>query len=41
VIDSSLEPGVRYRGEFSIPELRGTRIPVIVKRRSPEAKVEA
>jgi hypothetical protein len=41
VIDSSLEPGVRYRGEFSIPELRGTRIPVIVKRRSTEAKVEA
>jgi hypothetical protein len=41
VIDSSLEPGVRYRGEFSIPELRGTRIPVIIKRRSTEAKVEA
>jgi hypothetical protein len=41
VIDPSLEPGVRYRGEFSIPELRGTRIPVIVKRRSTEAKVEA
>ena len=41
VIDSSLEPGVRYRGEFSIPELRGTRIPVIVKRRPAEAKVEA
>jgi hypothetical protein len=41
VIDPSLEPGVRYRGEFSIPELRGTRIPVIVKRRSTDAKVEA
>jgi len=41
VIDPSLEPGVRYRGEFSIPELRGTRIPVIVKRRSTESKVEA
>ena len=41
VIDPSLEPGVRYRGEFSIPDLRGTRIPVIVKRRSIDAKVEA
>ena len=41
VIDPSLEPGVRYRGEFSIPDLRGTRIPVIVRRRSAEAKVEA
>ena len=42
------ERGNRYvagrgplRGEFSIPEMRGTRIPVIVKRRSTEAKVEA
>lgn len=33
VIDSSLEPGVRYRGELSIPELQGTRVPAIVRRR--------
>jgi hypothetical protein len=33
VIDPSLEPGARYRGELSIPELGGTRVPLIVRRR--------
>ena len=32
VIDSSLEAGVRYRGELLIPELQGTKIPFIVRR---------
>jgi hypothetical protein len=33
VIDTSLEPGVRYSGEFTIPELAGTRIPIVLRRR--------
>ena len=33
VISDSLEPGVRYRGEFTIPELPGTHIPIVVRRR--------
>jgi hypothetical protein len=32
-IDDSLEPDVRYQGELSVPELTGTRIPVILRRR--------
>jgi hypothetical protein len=38
VIDPSLEPDARYRGELSIPELGGTRIPVIIRRRPGAAK---
>jgi hypothetical protein len=33
VIDPALEIGVRHRGEFLIPELLGTRIPFVVRRR--------
>jgi hypothetical protein len=32
-IDETLEPGVRYRGEISVPELSETRIPIVVRRR--------
>jgi hypothetical protein len=34
LINRSLARGVSYRGELSIPELGGTRIPVIVRRRA-------
>jgi hypothetical protein len=34
VIDATLEPGVRYAGQFTIPELTGTRIPVVLRRRA-------
>ncbi len=33
-IDSSLEPDVRYQGFLSIPELPGSKIPAIIRRRS-------
>ena len=32
-IDETLEPGIRYRGEISVPELSETRIPIVVCRR--------
>ncbi len=32
-VDETLEPGVRYRAEISIPELSETRIPLVVRRR--------
>jgi hypothetical protein len=32
-IDPALEPGVRYSGEFAVPELPGTRIPIVIRRR--------
>lgn len=32
-IDATLEPGVRYTGEFAVPELSGTRIPIVLRRR--------
>lgn len=32
-IDDTLEPGVRYAAEISIPKLSGARIPLIVRRR--------
>lgn len=41
VIDDSLEPEVRYRGEFTIPELSGTPIPIILRRRSSQDKAAA
>ena len=31
--DEALEPGVRYRGEISIPGLSGIRVPIVVRRR--------
>jgi len=34
VITDELEPGVRYQGELTIPALRGTRIPIVLRRRS-------
>jgi hypothetical protein len=35
-IDTSLEPGVRYRAEISIPGLSGVRVPIAVRRRPDE-----
>lgn len=37
VIPDFLTPGVSYAGEIAIPELKGTAIPLIVRRLSPEA----
>jgi hypothetical protein len=39
-VDDSLEPDVRYQGEFSVPELTGTRIPVVLRRR-PDAPMRS
>jgi hypothetical protein len=33
-IDDTLEPDVRYEGEATIPELTGTRIPIVLRRRA-------
>jgi len=33
MITDELEPGVRYQGELTIPALRGTRIPIVLRRR--------
>lgn len=41
VIDETLEPDVRYMGQFIIPELVGTRIPVALRRRSKQNTVGA
>jgi hypothetical protein len=35
-INGSLEPGVRYRAEISIPGLSGVRVPIAVRRRPDE-----
>jgi hypothetical protein len=32
-VDETLEPGVRYQGEISIPRLSGATIPLVVRRR--------
>jgi hypothetical protein len=37
-IDPTFEPEVRYRGEFTIPELSGTRIPIVLRRRPSHDK---
>ncbi len=37
-IDEALEPEVRYRGELTIPELTGTQIPIILRRRPSRDK---
>lgn len=36
VIDETLEPEVRYLGQFTIPGLAGTRIPVVLRRRASQ-----
>jgi hypothetical protein len=33
-VDDTLEPGVRYRCELTVPALPGTRIPVVIRRRA-------
>jgi hypothetical protein len=33
-VTDRLEPGVGYRGEVSVPGLTGTRVPIVVRRRS-------
>lgn len=38
VIDDSLVPEVRYRGEFTVPQLAGTRIPIVLRRRPDQPK---
>lgn len=38
VIDDTLEPGVRYLGQFTIPGLTGTRVPVVLRRRAANGK---
>ena len=38
LIDDSFEPEVRYRGEFTIPELSGTLIPIVLRRRPSQDK---
>jgi hypothetical protein len=38
LMDNALEPEVRYRGEFTVPELLGTRIPIVLRRRPSQAK---
>lgn len=40
LVDETLDPGVRYRAEISVPTLSGTRIPLVV-RRSPGAAPSA
>jgi hypothetical protein len=32
-IDASMEPNIRYRGELTVEELPGTRIPIVIRRR--------
>lgn len=39
-IDESMEPDLRYQGEFTVPELTGTRIPVVLRRRLSAASAE-
>lgn len=40
-VDDTLEPGVRYRAEISIPRLAGAKIPVVVRRRPGTARATA
>jgi hypothetical protein len=35
VIEPSLEPNIRYRGELTVQELPGTRIAIVIRRRDP------
>lgn len=34
-IDNSFTPGDRYQGYFNIPDLNGTKVPIVLRRRSP------
>ena len=36
-IDHTLEPGIRYRCRLTVPELPGTAIPVVIRRRPDQA----
>jgi len=36
-IDETMEPEVRYQGQFTIPELSGTMIPIVLRRRPSSA----
>jgi hypothetical protein len=41
-VDESLEPGVGYHGELTIPDLPGTRVPIVLRRRqAPVARPAA
>ena len=40
-VDDTLEPGVRYQAEISIPRLAGAKIPVVVRRRPGTARATA
>jgi hypothetical protein len=39
-VDGTLEPGVRYAAEISIPQLSGARIPLVVRRRPPKSRTK-
>ena len=39
-VDRTLEPGVRYQAEISIPQLSGARIPLVVRRRPPKSRAK-
>jgi hypothetical protein len=38
IVDRALKAGLSYRGELNIPELVGTRIPVVVRRRAGQGR---
>jgi len=41
-VDESLEPGVGYHGELTVPDLPGTRVPIVLRRRqAPVARPAA
>jgi hypothetical protein len=40
-VDDTMEPGVRYRAEISIPRLAGAKIPLVVRRRPSTARTTA
>lgn len=39
-VNRTLEPGVRYQAEISIPQLSGARIPLVVRRRPPKSRAK-
>lgn len=39
-VDGTLEPGVRYRAEISVPRLSGATIPIVVRRRPPASRAK-
>lgn len=40
-VDETLEPGVRYGAEISIPQLSGARIPLVVRRQEGKKRTRA